>query len=765
MKNKYNFLFLLLAVLIFFSGNSKNVFAQLSVIPKPISIEQTSEYYVIKPETIIYIHDEEWRNDAEFFRNYLNSYYGLNPTILFSPNLVESDINLYTSRDKMNVDDYYKLDVSKNGIFILGKGGGTLYGLQTLIQLLPPEKNKNLKVPGVKIVDYPKFKWRGMHLDVCRHFFQKEFIKRYIDFIAMYKMNTFHWHLTDDQGWRIEIKKYPKLTEVGAWRKGTIVSYKGRDEKTFDTIPYGGFYTQEDVKEIVEYATLRHVTIVPEIEMPGHSLAALASYPEYSCTGGPFEVEREWGVFEDVFCPTEKTFGFLEDVLTEVMELFPSQYIHIGGDECPKDRWKKCEYCQELMKKEGLKDENELQSYFTKRIEKFLDSKGRKLVGWDEILEGGIAPNATIMSWRGVQGGIDASHQGHDVVMTPGAYCYFDHYQADPLNEPKAIGGYTTVEKVYSFNPVPEELNKDEKLHILGAQGNVWTEYIATTEKVEYMVFPRIAALAEVLWTPIILKNYDDFRARLLKHFKLLDFLHINYSHSIYELKTKMIPLDSKDGISFEIKSDFNEKGIYYTKDGSEPSDKSINYTSPLIIKKSEKIKAGYFENRKQIGNTIEKIFNINKATGKNVTLNIPPNEKYSFGGPFTVVDGVTGQLPWVGKEWLGFEGTDFDAVVDLGSVQKFSKVIVDLLDAQISWIYLPKSIEIFISDDGINFTSLKKFGAEEIIKQKRAITFELGNQSASYVKVVAGNYGKIPAGMPGAGENAWLFVDEISIE
>lgn len=532
MKKKYLFyFFLFIPLFLFISQNF--VYSQLPIIPKPVSVEQTSDEFNIKASTKIYIHDTAWRKDAEFFRFFLELNHQISPEIIFTPNLIENDINLYTSRDKMKVDDYYKLDVNKNGIFIMGRGNGIFYGLQTLIQILPKYSSAEIKVPGVSITDYPKFKWRGMHLDVSRHFFKKDFIKQYIDYIAMYKMNTFHWHLTDDQGWRIEIKKYPKLTEIGAWRNGTLINRKGKDEKTYDTITYGGFYTQDDIKEIVEYAKSMHVVIVPEIEMPGHSLAALASYPEYSCTGGPFEVAREWGVFEDVYCPTEKTFSFIEDVLSEVIQLFPSEYIHIGGDECPKARWKSCEYCQELMKKEGLKDENELQSYFTRRIEKFLSSKGKKLIGWDEILEGGIAPNAAVMSWRGIQGGIDASKQGHYVVMTPTDYCYFDYYQANPQNEPIAIGGLTFIEKVYSFNPIPDELTEDEKKFILGTQGNVWTEYMATTDKVEYMIFPRICALAEVAWTPIVLKNYDDFLIRLKGHFELLDYYKINYCRAV----------------------------------------------------------------------------------------------------------------------------------------------------------------------------------------------------------------------------------------
>lgn len=410
--------------------------------------------------------------------------------------------------------EQYEIVVSDSEIVISAlTNQGLFYGIQTLLQMVPFEKKNEIAIPWINISDAPKYAWRGMHLDVCRHYFPISFIKKYIDYLAHYKMNTFHWHLTEDQGWRIEIKKYPKLTEVGAWRNGSMV---GRyDDQKIDDIKYGGFYTQEEIKEVVAYASQRHITIVPEIEMPGHSLAALAAYPELSCTGGPFEVGKKWGVFDDVYCPKEETFTFLENVLSEVLALFPSEYIHIGGDECPKTRWKSCAHCQKIIKEKGLNDEHELQSYFIQRIEKFVNSKGRKIIGWDEILEGGLAPNAAVMSWRGTEGGIAAAKQKHYVVMTPGSHCYFDHYQGKPENEPLAIGGFTSLEKVYNFNPMPKELILEEQKYILGAQANVWTEYILTPEQVEYMIMPRMSALAEVLWGTANPENFIDFKTRL----------------------------------------------------------------------------------------------------------------------------------------------------------------------------------------------------------------------------------------------------------
>jgi hexosaminidase len=437
----------------------------------------------------------------------------------------------------------YTLNVSKRRIVIKARTAvGLFYAVQTLRQLLPPAVEKDsvvnnitLEVPCCEIKDEPRFGYRGMHLDVGRHMFPVEYIKRYIDMIALHKMNTFHWHLTEDQGWRIEIKKYPRLTEVGAFRAETLVGKAGKKPAVFDGKQYGGFYSQEEVKEIVRYAKSKFITIIPEIEMPGHSLAALASYPDLSCTGGPFKVGTKWGVADDVFCAgKEETFRFLEDVLTEVIDLFPGKYIHVGGDECPKTRWEKCSLCQKRIKVEGLKDEKELQSYFIKRMEKFIISKGKRLIGWDEILEGGLAPEATVMSWRGVAGGIDAAKQGHDVIMSPNSFVYLDYYQCEPADQPLAIGGYLPLEKVYSFDPQFPELSKEENKHILGLQGNVWTEYISTPQYMEYMAFPRAFAISEIGWTPSSKKDFEDFLARFAVQRLRYDMIGINYFKGEY---------------------------------------------------------------------------------------------------------------------------------------------------------------------------------------------------------------------------------------
>jgi hexosaminidase len=435
----------------------------------------------------------------------------------------------------------YTLESGPRGITIQACApAGLFYGIQTLLQLLPPAAGGAgpVTVPSVSIRDMPRYPYRGMHLDVCRHFFTKEFIKKYLDLLAMYKFNSFHWHLTEDQGWRIEIRKYPRLADYASRRKETVVGYPGGNTPHFDGTPYGGFYSQSDIREIVEYARKRYITVIPEIEMPGHSLAALAAYPELSCTGGPFEVATKWGIFKDVYCAgNDRVFEFIQDTLTEVIDLFPGTYIHIGGDECPKDRWQHCTKCQARMKSEGIKDEHGLQSYFIRRIEQFLLSKGRRLIGWDEILEGGLAPEATVMSWRGTSGGIKAAKQHHDVIMTPTRFCYFDYYQADRASEPQANGGYIPLEKVYSFEPTPPELTPDEAAHILGAQGNVWTECIPTPAHAEYMSVPRMCALAEVVWSPASSRDWENFKRRLESHFGRLDAMKVNYCRKTVDAK------------------------------------------------------------------------------------------------------------------------------------------------------------------------------------------------------------------------------------
>jgi hexosaminidase len=554
-----------------------------AIIPQPVSMTPGRDVFVITPTTTILATDKNIRGEAAQLAEMINATAGIALKTTDLAGGPQIRIILDDSLTRLG-NEGYRLTATADTVEIRAlKPAGAFYGCQTLLQLLSKSSAGGRQISCVEIEDYPRFRWRGLHLDVSRHFMSAEFVKKYIDLLAMHKMNTFHWHLTDDQGWRIEIKKYPRLTTVGACRDCTQVGHNSTPEKTYDGKYCGGFYTQEQIRDIVAYAKARHITIVPEIEMPGHCQAAVAAYPELGCTGKPVGVMCGWGVSENIYNVREETFQFIEDVLTEVMGLFDSPFIHVGGDEVPKTQWKQDAYAQAKMKKLGLKNEEELQSWFIRRIDAFLTMHHRRLIGWDEILEGGLAPGAAVMSWRGEVGGIEAAKAGHDVVMTPGNYTYFDFYQADPKTEPLAIGGLTTIEKVYHYEPVPAGLDADRAKHVLGAQGQIWTEYIATPQQVEYMAYPRAIALAEVLWTPKDKKDYADFIQRLLIHRKRLDSLNVNYC-----------PLDkagfltpkicrTKDGI-VSITRFTPSSQIYYTLDGSVPTAKSKSYDSPFPL-------------------------------------------------------------------------------------------------------------------------------------------------------------------------------------
>ncbi|MFH6967502.1 beta-N-acetylhexosaminidase [Flavobacterium sp. FlaQc-28] len=510
-------------------------FAQeVNIIPQPVKVVKNAGSFVINAQTSLVAANKEDNASAAFLNAYLSDYYGFVLPVV--KKATKNYIKLSSLKSIQGLKgEGYSLKSDKNGVEIIGNSPiGTFYGIQTLIQLLPVEKSSNLAIASVNVQDEPRFAYRGAMLDVGRHFFSVAFVKKYIDYLALHKLNYFHWHLTEDQGWRIEIKKYPRLTEIGSKRNGSIVGrYPGKGS---DNTPEGGFYTQEEVKDIVKYASDRFITVIPEIEMPGHSSAAIAAYPELSCfpnektnlpdnmmsdkskqemaNGRNKIVQETWGVHADIFVPTENTFKFLENVLDEVIALFPSKYIHIGGDEAPKDAWKKSEFCQQMIKEKGLKDEHGLQSYFIQRIEKYVNAKGRTIIGWDEILEGGLAPNAIVMSWRGEEGGIAAAKENHQVIMTPGSHVYLDHSQTKNEKE-VTIGGFLPLEKVYSYEPIPKELNEQQAKYVMGAQGNVWTEYMANPAKVEYMIFPRLSALSEVLWSPKDKKDWTQFQTKI----------------------------------------------------------------------------------------------------------------------------------------------------------------------------------------------------------------------------------------------------------
>lgn len=525
----------------------------VSIIPEPVSMEIGQGLFTIDEHTAIIadISQDSIKKIAVQLKKAIDTATGYNIVLAPKPSGSDSPryINLHINDQQVpgNRKEGYRLSVTKNHISIEAPASnGLFYGVQSLLQLLPAQiyqtdytlvpQDTRWTVPAVEIIDYPRFEYRGMHLDVGRHFFGIDFVKRYIDLLAMHKMNRFHWHLTEDQGWRIEIKKYPKLTEIGAWRDSTLIGHYGSEK--YDQKRYGGFYTQEEIRDVVEHARKKHITVIPEIELPGHASAALAAYPELGCKENKdYKVKSTWGIFEDIYCPREETFTFLENVLTEVMELFPSKYIHIGGDEAPKKQWEESEFAQKVIRREGLKNEHELQSYFIARIEKFLNKNGRQIIGWDEILEGGLAPNATVMSWRGIKGGIKAAKQHHDVIMTPTTHLYLDYYQADAESEPLAIGGFLPLQKVYSYDPIPDELSDKEARYILGAQANVWTEYMKSAKKVEYMAYPRALAVSEITWSPREKRDFDDFWQRLQTQFKRYKIMGINAAEHFYGAK------------------------------------------------------------------------------------------------------------------------------------------------------------------------------------------------------------------------------------
>ena len=727
-------------------------YTKTQIIPEPSKHQFNKGGFTLSNSTGI-TYDPEFKISAEFLKSFIEK--GSNIR------LQNNNTISFIKDESITNPEGYTLNILPNRIEIKAKTDqGAFYAVQSLRQLLPSTfengtfTEDTLRIPCASIEDAPQFKYRGMHLDVARHFFSIDFIKSYIDALALLKMNTFHWHLTDDQGWRIEIKKYPKLQEIAAFRKETLIGHYNSTPQEFDKTPYGGFYTQEQIKEVVAYAKTRHVTIIPEIEMPGHAQAAIAAYPELGCTGNDIEVATKWGVFEDVFCTKEETFQFLEGVLDEVVALFPSEYIHIGGDEAPKTHWKACKVCQERMKTEGLKDEHELQNYFITRIETYLNSKGKQIIGWDEILEGGLAPNATVMSWRGTEGAVEAAKQQHNVIMTPTSHSYFDYYQSVNDNEPLAIGGYLPLEKVYGFNPIPDGLTKEESQYILGAQGNLWTEYIPNEKQVEYMVFPRIIAMSEVVWSKPEHKNYADFVSRLENFHKRLDGLDINYANHLFKIEGNLI------AEGYELKTLTKDKTIRFTLDGSEPILTSDVYSKPIPITKNTSIKAAVFNSERQLGATFTQTINYHKAVGKKITINVEPNKAYSGSGIEGLVNGISGSDTRYGdKEWLGFWGDDLKITIDLGEEMDVYSIETRFYNAPGQWIYAPQEFEFGLDHHGIDSKAKIPLDKNNLANLK----FKL-DEKTRFIYLKFPNYGTIPEGNQGAGHKAWTFIDEIII-
>jgi len=728
-----------------------------SIIPKPLSQKIGNGSFIFNNDVAI-VSEPKLQEVSNYFTLYLKDNYNFELSNNNSTKKITFKID-----DSINNDEGYELNVSKNDITIKSKHAkGAFYAVQSLIQLLPlPSDLNSFKILCLRIKDQPQFTYRGMHLDVGRHFFSVDFIKKYIDLMARLKMNTFHWHLTEDQGWRIEIKKYPKLQEIAAFRKETLIGHYNDQPHQFDGKPYGGFYTQEQIKEVVAYAKTRQVTIIPEIEMPGHSQAAIAAYPELGCSGEQVEVATKWGVFDEVYCPKESTFKFLEDVIDEVVALFPGKYIHIGGDEAPKTNWKNCAHCQKLVKKEGLKDEHGLQSYFIARMEKYINTKGKQIIGWDEILEGGLAPNATVMSWRGTSGAVQAAKEGHDVILTPGSHCYFDHYQSENENEPLAIGGFLPLEKVYHFNPIPEGLTDKEATYVLGAQGNVWTEYMQTEKQVEYMAYPRAVALSEVLWSSPKHKNYSDFIHRLEQYQKRLDQLEVNYANHIYSVKGELI--NSKGNLAYQLSTTSSSYPIYYSTDKSFPSKL---YSTPITLDASMHIKAVVLNSKKTpLGAVFQQKINLHEGVGAKISINKEPHPAYNAGGKNALINGISGNNKRYGdKEWLGFLGEDIIVTIEFDNPKNIKTISTRFYNGKGQWIYAPNEIGFsFYLEDGKTVNDIS------ILEEKNNLlvnySYELKSTAVKKLDIIVKNYGTIPEGKQGAGHKAWTFIDEIIIE
>jgi len=746
--------------------------SDIKIIPKPADLKLGGGNFEFTQNTKFVIGNEAQENISKSLINKFNKASGWDLELV---NEAPQNNFIQFITDPNFENEAYNLEVSKENIKITAKGNaGFIYGLESIRQLLPVAiesseiaSNEEWIIPTISINDKPRFQWRGLMLDLSRHFFEKKYIKEVIDGLAMHKMNVLHLHLVDDQGWRIEIKKYPKLTDIGAWRVDQEDKHwNSRDAvKSDDKGTYGGFLTQEDLKELVKYAQSKNVEIIPEIEMPAHVSSVIAAYPELSCFEKPIGVPSGgvWPI-TDIYCAgKENTFEFLENVLLEVIDIFPSKYIHIGGDEATKTNWNKCPHCKKRMKSEGLHDVEQLQSYFIKRMEKFINSHDRKLVGWDEILEGGLAPDATVMSWRGVKGGIEAAEQGHDVVMTPGTHCYFDHYQGPQNEEPLAIGGHTTLSKVYQFDPIVDSMNEKEAAHVLGGQANLWAEYIPTEEHSQYMIYPRLAALAETVWSPKELRNWDDFSSRITTMFNRYDYLGINYAQSAYLVTANTEMNLDKKVMEVILKNEFPNSDIRYTLDGSNLDNSSQKYSGPIQLSETTTIKASLFENDKPIGKEFNKTIKFHKAVGKNVSYKQLYSDRYKGAGDFGMVNALRGTKNFHDGQWQAWLNDNMEVVIDLDKQEQIKQVSVGCLENQGPDIYFPIEVKVLISNDGVSYTevgNIKRPFKKNSDAQLKDFEIKFEEQKARFIKVIATN---LKSTADGGG--TWLFVDEILID
>lgn len=742
------------------------------IIPKPLDVNCKGDASFLLKDGVAVIYPENNRkmqDNAEFLVDYVERQTGVKLTS-HAGMPVDGAICLTLDLSDDNAEAY-KLIVNDKRVCISGASeAGVFYGIQTLRKSLPVAQDINVNLSAVEIYDKPRFAYRGAMLDVARHFYTVDEVKTFIDMLALHNINRFHWHLTDDQGWRIEIKKYPKLMSVASERKETVVGrwYSG----IYDGKPYGGYYTQDELRDVIDYAAKRHITIIPEVDLPGHMQAALTAYPELGCTGGPYEVRTIWGVSQDVLCVgNDFTLQFVKDVLSEVADIFPSEYIHIGGDECPKVRWEKCPKCQERIKSLGLKSdakhtkEQRLQSYMIQEAAKYLKEKGKRIIGWTEILEGGLVPDATLMSWIGESGGIEAAHQHHDVIMTPNTYLYFDYYQSKKVeDEPLAIGGYLPIEKTYNYEPMPKELTKEEQQYIKGVQANLWTEYIPVFSQVQYMVLPRLGAAAEVQWTDPSKKNYKDFLRRVPHLVAVYDCYGWNYATHVYDVNVDM-KADTVNHVLNVQLSTMADDPIYYTLDGQDPTEKSLKYTKPFTIDQSVVLKTMAVHPDRTSKISVDTI-RFNKATLKPVVLLQPNESRFSPDGPVVLVDGRNGNHSFDTGAWLTVAGNDLEAVINMQAETILNSASVHVYVRKDAWLFDARGFSVSVSSDNKNY---KEVASQEYKQMQESdsdgiIEHELSFDpcKATYVKIKVISEKSMPDWHWDAGKAPFLLVDEI---
>lgn len=742
------------------------------IIPKPLDVNSKGDASFLLKDGVAVIYPEnnqKMQDNAEFLVDYVEKQTGVKLTS-HAGMPVDGAICLTLDLSDDNAEAY-KLIVNDKRVCISGASeAGVFYGIQTLRKSLPVAQDINVNLSAVEIYDKPRFAYRGAMLDVARHFYTVDEVKTFIDMLALHNINRFHWHLTDDQGWRIEIKKYPKLMSVASERKETVVGrwYSG----IYDGKPYGGYYTQDELRDVIDYAAKRHITIIPEVDLPGHMQAALTAYPELGCTGGPYEVRTIWGVSQDVLCVgNDFTLQFVKDVLSEVADIFPSEYIHIGGDECPKVRWEKCPKCQERIKSLGLKSdtkhtkEQRLQSYMIQEAAKYLKEKGKRIIGWTEILEGGLVPDATLMSWIGESGGIEAAHQHHDVIMTPNTYLYFDYYQSKKVeDEPLAIGGYLPIEKTYNYEPMPKELTKEEQQYIKGVQANLWTEYIPVFSQVQYMVLPRLGAAAEVQWTDPSKKDYKDFLRRVPHLVAVYDCYGWNYATHVYDVNVDM-KADTVNHVLNVQLSTMADDPIYYTLDGQDPTEKSLKYTKPFTIDQSVVLKTMAVHPDRTSKISVDTI-RFNKATLKPVVLLQPNESRFSPDGPVVLVDGRNGNHSFDTGAWLAVAGNDLEAVINMQAETILSSASVHVYVRKDAWLFDARGFSVSVSSDNKNY---KEVASQEYKQMQESdsdgiIEHELSFDpcKATYVKIKVISEKSMPDWHWDAGKAPFLLVDEI---